>query len=223
MLQSGVTGAERLLDRYYNEWNESVDPIYAEANTYWSINLHIQHQHHVRAKEKSMPSGVIKRASVIMGSLDKTCFRLITGHWQQQHGNQMTQLYIERPTARCVCNLSAIRLRNLVPFFRSNLCKQSGRTPLIDLLSNSCAKTLKHRQRRAIESTDRGVLLKCSWDGNAGCIDVQETVVCLPLVAHAMMRLSSAVYPNLLSICPTDGQQWCATDDGLSALVARAT
>lgn len=31
---SGVTGAERLLDRYYNEWNKSVDPIYAEANTY---------------------------------------------------------------------------------------------------------------------------------------------------------------------------------------------
>ena len=34
VLQSGKTNAERLLDRYYNEWNESVDPIYQHDFTY---------------------------------------------------------------------------------------------------------------------------------------------------------------------------------------------
>ena len=34
VLQSGKTNAERLLDRYYNEWNESVDPIYQQDFTY---------------------------------------------------------------------------------------------------------------------------------------------------------------------------------------------
>ncbi|DBB01391.1 TPA: Glutamate--cysteine ligase B, chloroplastic [Trebouxia sp. C0004] len=32
--ESGVTNAERLLEKYHNEWNESVDPIYNDAFTY---------------------------------------------------------------------------------------------------------------------------------------------------------------------------------------------
>lgn len=34
IVDSGKTNAERLLDRYYNEWNESVDPIYQQDFTY---------------------------------------------------------------------------------------------------------------------------------------------------------------------------------------------
>ena len=34
VLQSGKTNAERWLDKYYNEWNESVDPVYTEEFTY---------------------------------------------------------------------------------------------------------------------------------------------------------------------------------------------
>ena len=33
-LQSGMTNAERLLEKYHNEWNESVDPIYNDDFTY---------------------------------------------------------------------------------------------------------------------------------------------------------------------------------------------
>ena len=33
-VQSGMTNAERLLEKYHNEWNESVDPIYNDAFTY---------------------------------------------------------------------------------------------------------------------------------------------------------------------------------------------
>ena len=32
--ESGKTGADLLLDKYYNEWNESVDPCYAADFTY---------------------------------------------------------------------------------------------------------------------------------------------------------------------------------------------
>jgi glutamate--cysteine ligase len=32
--ESGVTQAERLLDKYYNEWNEDIDKVYSPDNTY---------------------------------------------------------------------------------------------------------------------------------------------------------------------------------------------
>lgn len=34
VVQSGMTNAERWLEKYYNEWNESVDPVYTEEFTY---------------------------------------------------------------------------------------------------------------------------------------------------------------------------------------------
>ena len=34
VLQSGKTNAERLLDRYHNEWGQTVDPIYQQDFTY---------------------------------------------------------------------------------------------------------------------------------------------------------------------------------------------
>ena len=37
LVQSGVTNAERLLEKYHNEWNESVDPIYNDDFTYWPL------------------------------------------------------------------------------------------------------------------------------------------------------------------------------------------
>ena len=34
VVQSGMTNAERWLEKYYSEWNESVDPVYTEDFTY---------------------------------------------------------------------------------------------------------------------------------------------------------------------------------------------